>query len=581
MITRFPLRTGLLSLVAVAALTAGCASHREKAGKADSPFAGGPAGTVTPQSEQELRLEADQAYRKAHAALDTADYQTAISRFSELIARYPFSDYATQAELEKIYAQYHSFQPDETVLAADRFLREHPRYPNADYVQYIKGLTDSGRDQSLLDYLPLDRSKRDASNSRRAYDDFALLLQKYPDSRYAGDARKRMIALRNRVASHELSVTRYYIKRGAWVAAAKRAEDIIAQYPGAPATADALVLLKQCTDKLGEKQQSAEVARLIDANAASLRAAKLEPAKPEARSVVSAPASANAAVAAGDSAAPAASKGFFGRIGGLLDSLNKTYTVGGDAAQTNPGATAAAGSNAAAHAAESSGSASLSTGPYSGPDTVIDISPAKPPAPAAAAADGTAASAATATEAASPKKKNGGWFDFLNKTYTIGGPDKAKAETNAEAAPATTSDAPAPPAAPLPAAATATPASAPAATPETAASTAPAAATATAPAEETPKKKTGGWFDFLNKTYVIGGSHKKPAETPKAEAADTPAPAANSPAVDAETGGKSGSGFRVYLDYEKAATDDGDQSADKKPAEPAPAAPAPIAEPAK
>lgn len=529
---RFSQRAGLICLALAAASTAGCSSRGDKADRPENPFRNSAASPGAPLSERELRLEADQAYRRAHESLVASDYETAITRFTGLIAKYPFSDYATQAELEKIYAQYRSFQPDEAVIAADRFLREHPRHPNADYVQYIKGLVDYGRDAGIIDYLPLDNSKRDATNARRAYDDFALLLQKYPNSRYAGDARQRMVYLRNKVAAHELSVAQYYLKRGAWVAASKRAESIIAEYPGAPATADALLLLQEAYDKLGQTAQAAELKQLIAANAASLSAARAPKSKAAPLAVVQRAddAATIVPVAPGTAAAtPAAepSKGFFGTIGSLFNFLNSSYTVGADGKAAATGATAASATAAAPPAPEFGAPGSLTTGPYSGPQTSVTLPVGGNPPATAAASAAAAAPAATTAAPDAPKEKKG-FFDFLNRTYVIGGSKKAAAEAAAPAAAET-------PAAASPAAAPAAAAAAPA----------PAAAAAATPAATTEKPKSRGWsLDFLNRTYKLGGDSAKPADAPATPAADT-------------VGSKPGSGLRVYLDY-------GDEEAKKK-----------------
>jgi outer membrane protein assembly factor BamD len=219
------------------------------------------------KSERELRLEADGLYRLARRALDSADFQGASERYSQILLRYPFTDYATQAQLESIYAKYRSFDPDGAISTADRFLKEHPRHESVDYVLYLKGLINFQRGESLLESL-VDSSAQDVSFARRAFDDFSLLTQRYPRSRYVGDARLRMVHLRNRIASHELSIVRYYTRRGAHVAAARRAEQIIADYPGAPATAEALVLLESSYRAAGLTVQADEVRRFREANPA-------------------------------------------------------------------------------------------------------------------------------------------------------------------------------------------------------------------------------------------------------------------------------------------------------------------------
>ena len=225
-----------------------------------NPFKGG-------KSERELRLEADGLYKLARRSLDSADFQGAIQRYQQILLRYPFTDYATQAHIESIYAKYRAFDPDGALSTADRFLKEHPRHASVDYVHYLKGLINFQRGESVLEGL-VDSSRQDVGFARRAFDDFSLLVQRYPKSRYVADARLRMVHLRNRIAAHELSIVKYYIRRGAHVAAARRAESIITDYPGAPATAEALVLLENSYRVAGLAVQADEVRRVREANPA-------------------------------------------------------------------------------------------------------------------------------------------------------------------------------------------------------------------------------------------------------------------------------------------------------------------------
>ncbi|MGQ0620001.1 MAG: outer membrane protein assembly factor BamD [Panacagrimonas sp.] len=232
---------------------------------------------------REAKLGAREMYRNARQSLDSSDFLAAIETYDKLATRYPFSDYSTQGELERIYALYRNFEPDRTLSAADKFTREHPRHASIDYVQYIKGLTNYNRESSALNLLPIDESKADISSQRRAYDDFATLIQKFPNSRYAGDSYQRMVFLRNRLADHELHVVDFYLRRGAYVAAAKRAEQVIGQYPGTMASHRALAILRECYEKAGLPVQAADAKRLLDAQVplsdAPTTAASLEPEK--------------------------------------------------------------------------------------------------------------------------------------------------------------------------------------------------------------------------------------------------------------------------------------------------------------
>ena len=245
---------------AIGALVLALAACASDDGPASNPFKGA-------KSERELRLEAEGLYKLARRSLDSADYQGALDRYGAIMLRYPFTDYATQAQLESIYARFRSYDHDGALSQADRFLKEHPRHPAVDYVYYLRGLTNFERGESLLEGL-VDSQEQDVSHARRAFDDFALLTQRFPNSRYAGDARLRMIHLRNRIAAHELAIVKFYVRRGAHIAAARRAESIIAEYPGAPATAEALVLLESSYRAAGMGTQADEVRKLREANPA-------------------------------------------------------------------------------------------------------------------------------------------------------------------------------------------------------------------------------------------------------------------------------------------------------------------------
>jgi outer membrane protein assembly factor BamD len=222
------------------------------------------------QQAREMKLQASALYKAARDALDSSDYSTAITRYNLIATRYPFTDYATQAQMEKVYALYRNYQQDDALAEADRFLREHPRHPSADYVQYLKGLSNFDREGGLAGFLGIDTARQDVSYSHKSFDDFSLLVQKYPNSRYAGDARERMVYLRNRIAQHEMYVVDYYMRRGAYIAAAKRAETIVAEYPGAPSTLEALRSMKTAYTEMGLTDQAADAGKLLAAQEAVL-----------------------------------------------------------------------------------------------------------------------------------------------------------------------------------------------------------------------------------------------------------------------------------------------------------------------
>lgn len=255
-------------LVASAVLLSACGSSPKK-DELDLPF-------DPNKTDAELRQEAAVAYLRARKTLDSRDYTAAEQQYSFIAQRYPFTEFGTQAELERVFALYRMYEPERAITAADKFLREHPRHSRVDYVQYLKGLTHFETHTGLMAVLPLDDTRSDISNLRLAFDDFALVVQRYPDSVYAADARERMIYLRNRIAEHELSVVEFYVSRGAYVAAAKRAEQIVVQYPGAPATWDALALMVRSYREAGLDAQADDAERLFVAQLPPEQAAEVQ-----------------------------------------------------------------------------------------------------------------------------------------------------------------------------------------------------------------------------------------------------------------------------------------------------------------
>lgn len=308
--------------VALAILIAGCSSNpksEDETGGAnpdrasvfkekDNPLA------ARRKETRDAKLDAEQLYRRARGSLDSSDYAGAIEAYDNLSKRHPFSDFTTQGELERLYALYRNFDNDKAQSSAERFLREHPRHAAVDYVYYLKGLINYDRDATGLAILPNDETKSDVTSQRRAFDDFALLIQKFPNSRFAGDAYKRMVYVRNRLASHELHVVDFYVRRGAYVAAAKRAEQVIAQYPGTPASYKALDALVQCYELAGLEQQARDARSLLAAQDPKLIAVSTS-------SSVASDAPPAPVTAAAPEAAPetAPKKGLLARIAGAFN----------------------------------------------------------------------------------------------------------------------------------------------------------------------------------------------------------------------------------------------------------------------
>ena len=206
-------------------------------------------------------------YKKAKKALGNYDYQSAIKTYEQLTARFPFTDQARQARLDLIYAYYRAGEGESATDAAETFIRENPTHPRVDYAWYVKGLVDFERTPNAIEHLfRVDLTQRPPSNARKAFSAFRTVVEQYPKSEYAHDAQQRMIYLRNRLANYEVHVARYYLKRGAYVAAAQRAKGCVEQFDGAPAVQEALQIMIQSYDHLGLKLLADQTRQVYELN---------------------------------------------------------------------------------------------------------------------------------------------------------------------------------------------------------------------------------------------------------------------------------------------------------------------------
>jgi len=194
---------------------------------------------------------AEELYEQANRALKAQNYPQAIQLYRALTIRFPFGRHAEQSMLDMAYAQFKGGQNDAAIETLDRFLRTYPTHPNVDYAWYLKGLVNYNETMNFLrKILPDTASDRDQQAAHQSFRDFQELIRRHPDSRYVADARQRMVFLRNIMAEYEIRVGEYYERRKAWIAALNRARYVIENYPGAPATIDALKLMARSYEKL-------------------------------------------------------------------------------------------------------------------------------------------------------------------------------------------------------------------------------------------------------------------------------------------------------------------------------------------
>jgi len=224
-------------------------------------------GLLPEQADETIGWSANKLYAEAKTAMGEGAYDKAIKYFEKLEARYPYGRFAQQAQLEIAYAHYKLGEKEQALAAADRFIRLHPNHPNVDYVYYLKGLVNFNEDLGFLGHISMqDLTERDPRAAAQSFDAFKLLVERFPDSKYAKDAALRMAYLVNALASHEVHVARYYMRRAAYVAAVNRAQHAIRTYPDAPAIEEALFIMVKGYDALGMNDLRDDAERVMRKN---------------------------------------------------------------------------------------------------------------------------------------------------------------------------------------------------------------------------------------------------------------------------------------------------------------------------
>ncbi|MBF8268319.1 MAG: Outer rane protein assembly factor BamD [Gammaproteobacteria bacterium] len=189
----------------------------------------------------------EKLYAEAKKAMEAGYYSRAQGYYEVLETRYPFGVIGRQSLLDLAFVYYKTEKYDEAVSACDRYIRLYPQNPAVDYAYYLKGLVNFERGKGLADrFLSIDDSQRDPGAALTAFQDFKELGEKFPDSIYMEDVQQRMIYLRNMLAQYEINVANYYMRRGAFVAAANRARYVVENYNRTASVPEALVIMAKC-----------------------------------------------------------------------------------------------------------------------------------------------------------------------------------------------------------------------------------------------------------------------------------------------------------------------------------------------
>ncbi|HET6828715.1 MAG TPA: outer membrane protein assembly factor BamD [Ramlibacter sp.] len=238
---------GKLSVVAaVAAVLAACSSTPEDRTSTWSP---------------------NKIYAEAKDELNSGAYEKAIPLFEKLEGRAAGTPLAQQAQLERAYAQHKAGEQAAALATLDRFMKLHPSSPAIDYALYLKGVVNFNDNLGIFGFITQqDLSERDQKAAKESFESFRELVTRFPDSRYAPDARARMTYIVNSLAQYEVHVARYYYSRGAYVAAVNRAQSALAEYREVPAHEEALFILMRSYDALGMAQMRDDTRRVLEKN---------------------------------------------------------------------------------------------------------------------------------------------------------------------------------------------------------------------------------------------------------------------------------------------------------------------------
>lgn len=232
-------------------------------------------GLLPKVADETAGWSAQRLYSEAKDNLNDGSYEKAIKLYETLEARYPYGRYAQQAQLEIAYAYYKDQEPISAIAACDRFIKLHPNHPNVDYAYYLKGLANFTEDESLLSqFSSQDMSERDPKAARDSFAAFKELVNLFPGSKYADDARARMKYLVNAISANDLHVAKYYLRREAYVAAVNRAKNVVVNYPETPSIEEALAIMAFAYDRLGITDLRDDALRVLRLNYPNSKYAK-------------------------------------------------------------------------------------------------------------------------------------------------------------------------------------------------------------------------------------------------------------------------------------------------------------------
>jgi outer membrane protein assembly factor BamD len=228
---------------------------------------GGCGSSANKEKDETAGWSAQRIYNEAHSEMEDGQWERSIKLLEVLEAKYPFGRFAQQSQMDVAYAHWKNNDAASAIAACDRFIKLYPNHANLDYIFYLKGLVNFNEDIGLFGKVTRqDPTERDNKAARESFDVFKELLVRFPNSKYADDSRLRIRYLVGALARYEVHVARYYMKRGAYLAAANRAQGVITTYPNSIAQEEALYILFNAYEAMGQKQLASDSKKVFDMN---------------------------------------------------------------------------------------------------------------------------------------------------------------------------------------------------------------------------------------------------------------------------------------------------------------------------
>lgn len=202
-------------------------------------------------------------FEQAKEQINAGSMDQGIELYEQLQAAYPGSKYALQSKLEIAYALYKSEDYNQAIDRLNSYIKLYPDHFSTPYAYYLRGVISEDKSRSILDEYITDNAQRDVGSVRDAFNYYLALIEKFPKTEYAEEAKSRLIILRNILSRHELFVAIYYTKKGANIAAINRTKYIIEKYPNTPSVPAALHLMAHNYDVISADTLAKDTRRVL------------------------------------------------------------------------------------------------------------------------------------------------------------------------------------------------------------------------------------------------------------------------------------------------------------------------------